>query len=787
MKISAGSSKSKQNEREITLREVFEFIVQRWYWFLLSIIVCGGVTWCYLETCQPIYQRAASLMIKDDKEDYGDNVFVVVSGNSTDQKLNKLHLLNSGELMSEVVKKLHLDVSYGEKLLFRMQDLYKKTPVQVSFIDAYKEPANMRITPLSTEKCILNIAEQSQEVTMNDTVDTNVGKIKISITPYLTPEWYGKEVYVSRIAPEIAVLNYRSSVLPTSADESSLYIVKYSATSTQKADDILLALTEAYNNYTKRDKQKIAQNTTHFLNERITQISEELGTLSNELTDVQLKKNIASFEATGSEYAAQASKIRQESVQLETNLSLAKYIQGYLTDAATKDDLIPMVGGVSELGIDAQVQSYNNLMVQRCRLLKNSGVNNAVVMELENSLATTRSTIAKSISTYIDAQRIRLEQVRKQERTAQYSLTTDPAVYDSYRQKKIKESLYSFLLKKQEQNSLKMNNEEPIAKMIEQPYSSASVSPDFLKYLIAALMVALLLPVAVWWFMILLDPKVRNRQDVETATSLTVLGEIPAYRLKRKQEQSEPQVTISLGKNDAVSESFRILSTQLMFAMKGAKVVMLTSSTSGEGKSFISNNLSVMLTMLGKKVLLVDMDIRKSLNAKRGLTVEEGAGVSDFLLGKISDLKKLIVSHEDKRYPDVLPAGTMPQNPVELLMNDRLELMVAELKKEYDIILLDSVPAMGLADALVVDRIAECTLYVVREQMLDRRILPELEKLSQEGKLHNAYVVLNDCQFAGNSYKGYYAHNKYYGYNYSYGSYYAKEGKPQRRISATHS
>lgn len=774
MNISTRNSNNK--EGEISIREIFEFLVQRWHWFLLSIMACGGIAWCYLETQQPVYKRTATLQIDEDKKNYGENVFIVNTGYSNDKKQNKVHILTSNELMLKVVEKLHLDVSYSELKRFRMQDIYKESPITVSFLDEYVQSVDLQVTPTSTKSCLLSIGEHKRNINYNDTITTPAGRLVVIPTSLSTPESYGKAIYVSRISPDLATIKHQKGITAITMDESSLYVMQYACTSIQKADDILFALTEAYNYYNELDKHREAKNTNDFLSDRIAQIGEELETLSNELTGIQLQKNIVSFESIGSQQTTETAKIREESVLLETSLSLAHYIQSYVTNAATRNELIPNVGGISEMGIDAQIQSYNSSLIQRNHLIENSGENNSIVVGIDKSLVSTRTAIAKTIHAYIEGLEIRLEQVRKQEIGILNSLTATPDVYNSYRQKKIKEALYSLLLQKQEENALKISDTDPVAKMIERPYSTTKPTPDYLKFLAMAFILGFTLPVIIWWIMVALDSKVRNRRDIEGATNLPIIGEIPTYKLKKKQAGSAQQPIMSLKNSGTIGESFYILSTHLIAALKTANVIVVTSSISGEGKSFVAHHLSATVNKMGKRAILVNMDIRKSIMQKEKSTIKEEPGVSDILSGKRTDIKPLIIHHEDVEQPDMLPAGILSQshNLIGQLMSDRLEKMIEDLKQEYDIIILDSAPTMGLADSFIIGRVSDLTIYVVREQVLDRRILPEVEKLSQEEKLRNVHIVLNDCHYSKRNYKGYYDYSKYYGYTYSCGNRYSK-------------
>lgn len=764
MKATNQNSKS---AKTLSLREIFEFVTHRWYWFLLSVCVIVGGMWLHLERQQPTYQRQSTILVKDDKATRGDAmVFTFVGQESGDMK-NKIHILTSSELMNMVVSKLRLDVSYTAPLTFRSQDLYRKSPVKVSFFNKYAGVVDLKIVPVNIQKYNLTMNNETRACNYNDTVNIGKEKLVVSATKQMTTDSYGKPVFVKRVSPEMATMAYKGSVFASSIEGSTLINLTCSSTSIQKSDDILAALLDAYNEYSERDQRRIADNTAKFLEERIAAVSGELEDMSNS-TPAGLKSAIATLEVGGrSSLLTDAGKGREEAFQLETSMSMAKYIQNYLQNGTMKGNTIPSLGGMDDMGIGDQVNSYNAMVIQYGRLLDNSGPNNSVVLKLEKTMEATRMSILNSLNAYIHALQIRLQQARRQERIAQSRLTDDQGAYDIYRHKEIKKSLHSLLLKKQEENALNMINTDTAAKLVEPPYTSAAPYPSYSKNLAMALLVGLLLPIGVWWILVSLDTKVRNRQDIEDATSLHIIGEIPEYESKK--ENGKEPIAIQRNGNDPISESFRVLCTHLGFALKGQKVVMLTSTTSGEGKSFVSSNLAASLAMSGKKVILVDLDICKK--EKSGLLdVKDRKGVTDYLKGE-EDLQTLIIPAEEEYMPDVLPAGRISSNRIKLLSGERLDEMIATLRENYDCVVIDSVPAMGLADSLIINRVAELTVYVIRERMLDRRFLPELEKMYQEDRFKNMHVILNNCQFYKNSYYGYYSYSKYYGYGYAYGDY----------------
>lgn len=775
------SYKKNKQGNSISLRDVFEFVAGRWYWFLLSVFVLVGGMWFYLVRQQPTYQRTSTIFIKDDKATRGDSFVFTFGIQENGDMNNKLHILTSSELMRMVVNKLGLNVSYTTPLLFRSQDLYKNTPVVVTFLNKYSGAVNMEITPMSDKECNVRMNEQTFTCAYNDTLSIGEQKFIISPTNKFAVTDSPVAIHVSRVSPEMATLNYKSSVSASAVDGSSMVNLTCVSTSVRKSDDILNALLDAYNEYSERDQRRIADNTAKFLEERISTVTDDLDNLSSDMS-AGMKSKVATLEVGGrSSYLTDAGKGREEALQLETSMSMAKYVQGYLADTSNKYGTIPSLGGMDEMGIGGQVTSYNAMVIQYERLLENSGPNNSVVMKLEKTMEATRASIKNSLNAYIHSIQIKLDQARKQERVAQYSLTNDQGAYDIYRQKEIKKSLHALLLKKQEENALSMIATDAAAKLVEPPFSSAAPSPHYPKNLIAAFIIGFLIPVGIWWLLISMDTKIRNRQDIEDATSLDIIGEIPAY----EPEKADKGALTAVKKkgNDAITESFRVLCAHLGFALKGQKVVMFTSTTSGEGKSFVASNLAASLAMSGKKVILVDLDIRK--RDKSGLLSngEHHPGVTDYLKGRIDDLQKLIIPAAEDHMPDVLLSGRITSNPVEMLMGDRLDKMIAELRETYQCVIIDSVPAMGLADALIMNRVADLTVYVIRERMLDRRFLPELERMYQDDKLKNLHVILNNCQFYKQSYYGYYGYSKYYGYGYAYGDYSQPTDSKKRKRS----
>ena len=769
------STYKRKKQEGISVRDIYEFVASRWYWFLLSIIACMGGMMLYLNMQQPIYERTATLLIQDDKSTRGDAYILTVKSDENNDLENKIKILTSSGLMKRVVQNHQLNTLYSSQLLLREQDRYDDTPIQANFINDYSDYIEFSIIPLNSTRYQLAINEKKYAANYGDTLNLENNRFYISKTDYFNKEALNHPIQVKRISPEKASLLFKENVSGKPNKGGNTVNLTYAGTSLKRTDLILNGLFDEFNYYCESDRRKVTENTARFLEERLSFVNSELDNLSSDIPD-WMQKRVATLEVNGrSSYFNEAKKGREEAFQLESSLTMAQYIKGYLVDNTNKYAMLPNLGGMDELGIGGQIESYNNLVVQRDRLIDNSGTGNYVVSKIEKTLETTHNAMLNSLNGYIQGLELKLEQARRQERAAQYSLTSDNGAYDIYRQKEIKKSLHELILKKQEENALSMISTDAASKLIDVPYTSAPTEPLYPKNLLFALIVALVIPVVVWWLMVSLDTKVRNRGDIEEATSLNIIGEIPQYTPSKKERNN--LVAVRYKSTDKLSENFRVLCTQLNFALKDQKVIMLTSTTSGEGKSFVSMNLAASLAMIGKKVILVDLDIRKK--SKSGLLkTDQKIGVSDYLKGNEVDISKLIMKSDEEFMPDILPAGKIVSDPTKLFMGDLLDNMITTLREQYDCIVIDSVPAMGLADTLIMNRVTDITLYVIRERMLDRRFLPELEKIYREGQFKNLNVILNNCQFFNQNYYGYYNYSKYYGYNYAYGDY--KEQKKKR-------
>lgn len=782
----------KKDEGGINLRDVVELIIANWYWFVLSVLLCVGSAYFYVLTIQPVYQRQAVMLVKDKEKSASDmSAMLEVSGGITGTSVdNEIYILRSHQLLREVVNRLHLDVDYAKDGILRDTPLYAESPVDVHFIDPYNQPVSFNITPLNMTKFRISdwkvMGEkgeiQEQELAYNDTIRTEAGRIVVQLRPENLSAYLSQAISVSRISPEIATNIYQSKIATSLAGErTTLVQITCSDTNISRADAILAALVKVYSETIIEDKNRIAANTAKFIDERISIISRELSDVEEDLTDFKQRNQIVDMSANATQYLAESSKVKEESAQLETELSIARSIKSYLADVTRKDQLIPNVTGVGDVSMQSQITAYNELMLQRNRLKESSGEKNPVVQAADKNLEGMRATISGSMDNYMKTLRLRLDKAKIVENRLASSIQAVPKqekmALSIMRQQSIKETLYTFLLNKREENALQLAITEANIRVVEEPFGSyLPVSPARSSILAAAFIVGLLIPLGVQVIILLLNTSVRGRKDIEEYTTIPIVGEIPA----RKDSEGDDAIVVSDSRNDRISEAFRMLRVDLNFIAKEARVLMFTSTLSGEGKSFVSRNLAVALAISGKKVILLDTDLRKHTQSKLA-GVNRKEGLSTYLSGLNSNMDTLITVGAFHPQVDTIFAGIIPPNPAELLMNERFDLLIEELKKRYDYIILDNVPALVVADASIVSRVTDLTIYVIRDGVLDRRYLPELERLHQDGKFKNMCIVLNDSQVEKKKYG--YGYGQGYGYGYGYGrvaGYYSEENNDKK-------
>ena len=770
------NNSSNRNEQGINLIDLLVYFASQWKWFLLSILVCGGIAWYSYARSPLVYFRSATVIIKDPS-----NKTSTTGLDRFDNIINKVNVANeilqfrSKKLMREVVQRLHADISYQVEDGLRNNELYTQSPVLLSFPDALPEQHfALTVTPKDMNSVILSDfsgieAASSLTIPMNDTVTLGKGmRVVATPTNYYAQSWLGTAIRVQKLPVESMVNYYKGALgIQQEEEESSILTLALKDGSAARAEDVLNTLINVYNEEAVKDKNQVAVNTANFINERLIIIENELGGVESELESFKQRNQIVDIASSAGMYMSESQKYNSDALELETQLRLANFIKDYLTDPTKETDLIPSNTGIGDMNIESQISLYNTAKLKRDRLIDDSSENNPVVQELNNSLRAMKQNIIRAVDNMIVSLNVQRSDAQNREMRAQSRVTAIPAkerqMLSIERQQKVKEALYLYLLNKREENALSQAMADNNARVIDGAEgSNAPISPNRNRILLLGILVGLALPGLACLAVLFMDTRVHSRKDFEGVVNVPFLGEIPQDKEAGKlNEQESPFLLAKEQRDSTVSEAFRILRTNMGFMARKdtpQQVIILTSLNEGAGKTFIAKNLGMSLALAKKRVILIDMDIRRrTLSRKFHL---HKTGLTNYLAD--TDLTTDdIIQHQDGF--DIIAAGAVAPNPAELLMDKRLDELVGELRKRYDYIVADSVPVGVIADAAISNRIADLTLFVARAGRLDRRQLPDIELLYEENKLHNMALVLNGADLRRRY--GYYG---YYGYAYKY-------------------
>lgn len=762
------NNSSNKNEQGLNIVDLFMYLASQWKWFLLSILICGGIAWYNYARAPLVYFRSATVIIKDPS-----NKASTSGLDRFDNFINKVNVANeilqfrSKKLMREVVQRVHADVSYQIKDGLRSNELYNESPVLVSLPDALPEQSFSFTMTLKDAKTVTLSdfsgieAKPSYEVALNDTVAIAEGmNVVVTATNYLRDSWLNTPIRVQKRPVESMVNYYKNALgIQQEEEESSILTLALKDSSPARAEDVLNTLITVYNEEAIKEKNQVAVNTANFINERLIIIERELGNVESNLESFKQQNQIVDIASSAGMYMNESQKYNADAMELETQLRLANFIKDYLTDPSKETDLIPSNTGISDMNIENQISLYNAAKLKRDHLIDDSSVNNPVVQELNNSLRAMKQSIIRAVDNMIVSLNVKRNDAQNREMRAQSRVTAIPTkerqMLSIERQQKIKEALYLFLLNKREENALSQAMADNNARVIDGAEGgSAPISPNRNRILLLGLLVGIALPGAVCLAILFMDTRVHGRKDIEDATSVPYLGEIPLDKEAMKDHRKNVMVVKEQG-DDIVSEAFRILRTNMAFLTKKdkpAQVITFTSFNIGAGKTFIARNLSMSLSYMKKRVVMVDLDIRKGTLSRR--FGHYRVGVTNYLSDNTVKVDDIIQHLEGF---DLIPSGLLAPNPAELLMDGRLDELMNELRTRYDYIIVDNVPVGLVADAVIANRIADLTIFVVRAGKLDRRQLPDIEKLYQDKKLKNMALLLNG------------ANPEHHGYGYGYG------------------
>lgn len=791
MVIQPTQNKPAGNDDFLRIQDLFILCLAKWYWFVISLAILLGAATIYLLKTPPVYTRSASLLIKEDGKSGSGNEAAGVLGDidifRTSTNINNEMLsMQSPAVMYEVVRRLHLDVNYTTDGRFYDPVIYgSDNPYEVSFFDlGDAESASFTLRPDKDGQVKLTDFTRNGEeadgdavTALNDTVQTPVGRLLVNARPGSTAAQ--QTVYVSRISMQAAATGYSSRLSVALNDEKSTVVnLTLQDVCTQRAEDVLNTLISVYNENWVKDKNQIAVSTSMFINERLGVIERELGNVDEDISSYKSENLLPDVQAAASMYMAESSETNAKIQTLNTQLSMTRYVRSYLTGASSRNQLLPANSGIENSGIEKQIAEYNTLQLRRNDLVANSSETNPLVVDMDHSLHALRDAIIRTLDNYVTTLNTQLRALQQSARQTTARIAANPSqgkyLLSVERQQKVKESLYLFLLQKREENELSQAFTAYNTRVIMPPSGSmAPTAPAKKNILLIAFVIGLIVPVAVIFLRESMNTRIRGRKDLDALT-LPFVGEIPQAATKKKGTSDKKStennpIVVHEGSRDIINEAFRVLRTNLEFMTdkeQHSNVIVVTSFNPGSGKSFLAMNIAVSLAIKQKKVLVIDGDMRHgSTSAYVG---SPQTGLSNYLSGHVNNLKDIIVTDARHANLQFLPVGTIPPNPTELLFSDRLKQLIDTVRSQYDYIFIDCPPIEMVADTQIIEQLADRTLFVVRTGLLERSMLPELQRIYDEKKYKNMALILNGTVGSGGHYG--YRYGYRYGYHYGYGS-----------------
>ena len=788
-----------QSEEQVNIQELLFRYLIHWPWFVVSIIICIACAWGYLRLTTPIYNISATVLIKDEKKGGGASMssdlekmglegFVSSSSNVD----NEIEVLRSKSLAREVVNNLGLFVTYMDEDEFPSKELYHTSPVLVSLThqEADKLPGRMEINMILQPTGALGVQITVGEKEYRKQFDklpavfpTDEGTIAFfannDTLSAVCPENITKERHITAFInrPFSVLKEYVNSlsIAPTSKT-TSVVVISLENTNTRRGRDYINKLLEMYNINANNDKNEVAQKTAEFIDERIGIISKELGSTEQDLENFKRSAGITDLSSEAQIALTGNAEYEKKRVENQTQINLVMDLQRYMK--GNEYEVLPSNIGLQDAASAGAIDRYNQMLVERKRLLRTSTENNPTIINLDTSIRAMRTNVQATLDATLKGLQITKEDLAREASRYSRRINDAPTQERQFvsiaRQQEIKSGLYLMLLQKREENAITLAATANNAKIIDEALADDNpISPKKMVVYLAALVLGVGLPVGVIYLIGLTKFKIEGRADVEKLTSLPVVGDIPLA------DEKTGSIAVFENQNNLMSETFRNVRTNLQFMLENGKnVILVTSTISGEGKSFISANLAISLSLLGKKVVIVGLDIRKpGLNKVFNIPKKEH-GITQYLTNTTANLMDFVQPSDINKNLFILPGGTVPPNPTELLARGGLEKAIETLKANFDYVILDTAPVGMVTDTLLIGRVADLSVYVCRADYTHKAEFTLINELAENNKLPNLCIAVNGLDLNSRKYGYYYGYGKYgkyygygkrYGYGYGYG------------------
>lgn len=752
-------------EDTINLKEIFSKVFDKWSWFLISIFICLLAAFLYIRYTPPVYQINAKLLVNDDekggalgKENGGlmDLGGLLGSKNSVD---NEIEILKTRFLMEQVVREMHLNVIYSKKVDFVSRELYQ-SPFKINITKGVDTISSntLKIVKTPTNKLKISTKNFEKEVDWDEKFVINgIGVMQVEANQLGQMDNGEYFATIMSIDDRVSTLMTQLAVTVTNK-QVSVVDLGFVYPLPKKGEDILNKIIEKYTDANLNDKNAIADSTYKFIKERLNVIASELGDVENQEENFKEENRLADMSEQGKLLVQSTGDFAGQLAKAETQVSILNELEAYLKDETKNKRVFPSALMPSDMVFSDLMGQYNALLIERERQLMSVTEQSPFIQSIDNQISGLRKGILSNVQSTKTAAILTRNKLRNQLSSAEQQISGVPKIEKNYlklaRNKGIKQELYIFLMQKAEETAISKTSNISVAKTIDPPKAqSFPISPKKKIIYLAGLIAGLVFPIIFIFLEGLLNNKISTRDEITALTRVPVIGEI-------SHNTSDDNLIVANQSRSAISEQFRALRTNLSFYLKNSneKIILLTSSMSGEGKSFTAINLGNILALAGKKVLLMELDLRKpGLSAKLG--VANVTGFSNYTINPDIKVKDIIKPLSINKNMFIISSGPLPPNPAETLISENMPLLMSTLKEEFDYIIMDAPPIGIIADAQLLTVYADVVLYLVRQKVTQKAQISIVEDLYRTGKMKNIGIVVNDII------------SKYYGYGYGYGSY----------------
>ena len=786
---------------------LYRTVILNWYWFVLSLIIFGGIGAIYLRYTTPLYQSTAKLLIKDEDNNSRrgsslqnmSNLGIISNSTGVD---NEMEILSSHSIAEDAIRDLKLYVNYTTEGKVKDIIAYRDQPLTVDIdaahLDRLNRPINLNITkkgssyivtgtysvPTNEENIEGSFSINKKFTSLPATIPTRAGIITINSNNGRTLQ-EAQVLKVNIVSPKMASDKYVGELqIVPSAKGTSIVQLQLTDEVPQRSLDYLKQLAIVYNRQANEDKNVVAHQTEKFINSRLEKINAELGKTEGELQNYKQRNGMVELKMNASNSVTNQNTSEQKLAEMETQIELFNTIAREVESSSRNlSQVIPSNVGLDDESSTALINKYNELVLERNRLLRSASESSPVVEPLTAQIRDLNYNIRRAIASARRNLQIQrdalLTQVDKYTNEVEETPQQERMLTQIGRQQEVKSGLYLMLLQKREENSISLAATADKGKLIDDPQLNGQVSPNSTYIMLIALAIGLAIPVAIILLIQLFRYKIEGHDDVARLTKLPIIADIA---IASNSAKSKAGIVVHENQNNQMEEIFRALRTNLQFMLhEGEKVVLFTSSTSGEGKTFTASNLSVSLGLLGKKVILVGLDIRRPRLAEQFGIKDHKHGITNLLVKdnpNAEDVEAQILPSGVNKNLDLLMAGPVPPNPAELIARSSLETIIAILKDKYDYIMIDTAPVGLVTDTLQIGRVANATIYMCRADYTPKASFGMINALAMEEKLPNMAMVLNGVDMSKKKYSYYYGYGKYgkygrygYGSGYSYGKY----------------